>query len=331
MLVRGPDPLLQDGGYFWRQAGRPEALEPALAVDPEPLRRITTTHSDDRAGLDAMQPLVQAANSPSYWGLPLPAGVGPDAAELAGFYTYELRVGHWSESGGGGGSRWCTAQGRFGPPTRLAGVQHPPPELPCAARRTADGGVEATVPATNASPFCDMSTTIWVALYAQAAQADGAESVPGQPQMRNVLLLRAQAKLHTPPLPPGTGPSGDGSTVPRGRPAVPTPARPAAPGTSAPARPMPFPLPPPGAGFGSGFGFGSGQMYAVASFAGADVSRMLTRHGFTQAAHAAPLSVVAVELLRGGDYTEKADPIGKGLGTTRIQRTSVLVEVATNC
>ena len=39
-------------------------------------------------------------------------------AELFGFYVYELRVGHTDRI-------WCTAQGRFGHPTRVNGVQHP--------------------------------------------------------------------------------------------------------------------------------------------------------------------------------------------------------------
>lgn len=42
-------------------------------------------------------------------------------------FTYELRVGHADD-------RWCTAHGRWGPPLRIAGVQHPPPP----AARTRD-------------------------------------------------------------------------------------------------------------------------------------------------------------------------------------------------
>jgi len=46
-----------------------------------------------------------------------------DAPELFGFFVYELRVGHQKN--------WSTAQGRFGLPLRVAGVQHPAPPLLC--------------------------------------------------------------------------------------------------------------------------------------------------------------------------------------------------------
>ena len=49
--------------------------------------------------------------------------------ELFGFFVYEVRLGHKA-------GRWCTAQGRFGPPLRVAGVQHPAPPLTCQAARS---------------------------------------------------------------------------------------------------------------------------------------------------------------------------------------------------
>ena len=83
--------------------------------------------SDD-AGLDAMTPLIPAVPSAGvtdgvHWLLPLPPGIAPDALELFGFWTYEFRVGH--------NVQWSTAQGRFGRPLRVAGLQHPPPRLVC--------------------------------------------------------------------------------------------------------------------------------------------------------------------------------------------------------
>src|SRR5262249_22857656 len=124
--------------------------------------------------------------------------------ELFGFFTYELRIGHWSKpSTGSEGSqqevsprsRWCTAQGRFGPPLRVAGVQHPPPELVCAARRAADGAVEASAPLAVGQLAGLERTTLWMALYAQAFQLDGAPAAQGSEvkQMRNVLLATAHA------------------------------------------------------------------------------------------------------------------------------------------
>ena len=49
--------------------------------------------------------------------------------ELFGMFAYEIRVGHQK--------RWSTAQARFGPPLRVAGVQHPapPPSLPSGTLR----------------------------------------------------------------------------------------------------------------------------------------------------------------------------------------------------
>ena len=42
--------------------------------------------------------------------VPLPPGINPDAPELFGFWTYELRIGHKLI--------WSTAQARFGRPLR---------------------------------------------------------------------------------------------------------------------------------------------------------------------------------------------------------------------
>src|SRR5207302_10852471 len=109
-----------------------------LAIDPEPIRFITKDHGNDSAGLDAMQvmaaemanpaqPLVKV--SPVHYLLPLPPGLHGESSELFGFFTYELRVGHTD-------GIWSTAQGRYGHPARVNGVQHPAPPLKCLVTRS---------------------------------------------------------------------------------------------------------------------------------------------------------------------------------------------------
>ena len=105
-------------------------------------------------------------------------------------YTYEIRVGHAD-------GRWCTAQGRYGPPLRVAGVQHPPPSLTCQAARVAAGVI---VRAPYATPVYEgrqlrppnPKTRLWALLYARVRQGDGAA-------WQNLLLLRAPLQ---PPAPP---------------------------------------------------------------------------------------------------------------------------------
>jgi hypothetical protein len=81
---------------------------------------------------------------------------------------------------------WSTAQGRYGRPIRLTGVQHPAPALAC----TADRNEEAVVmSAPYAEPVYDgrsllpsqPHTELWGVLYTQVVQADGADH-------RNILL-----------------------------------------------------------------------------------------------------------------------------------------------
>jgi hypothetical protein len=109
---------------------------------------------------------------------------------LFGFWTYEIRVGH----SGDDLEHWSTAQARYGRPLRVTGVQHPAPSLTCYPYRDRSG-VSVRVP--FASPVFgdrrlisggDFSprSEIWVLLYAQALQADGAS-------YRNILLLEAAA------------------------------------------------------------------------------------------------------------------------------------------
>src|SRR5262249_38270404 len=116
----------------------------------------------------------------------LPPGMDPDAAELFGFFVYEVRVGHDC-------SRWSTAQARFGLPLRVVGVQHPAPQLRCSAFRDKDAVV---VTAPFASPVLNgqntrpaaPATAMFALLYAQVIQADGKA-------WRNILL-------NTVPAPP---------------------------------------------------------------------------------------------------------------------------------
>ena len=179
VLAYGPDPLLLDGS-----TRVPDPVEPPLPIDPELIRAIAPGESNDLAGLDAMQRLVPSPSSNRHYLLPLPDGLAPDSAELFGFFVYELRAGH-------DGSRWSTAQGRFGRPLRVAGVQHPAPQLRCMVTRT-DQGIIVVAP--YAAPVLDSRnlrpvmprTQLIALLYAQVLQADGAS-------WRNILLGRAPA------------------------------------------------------------------------------------------------------------------------------------------
>ena len=172
VLRYAPDPLLLRGA-----PGIPEAAEPPLPVDPEPIRVIVPGQSDDRAGIGAMQKLI-SSDSPRHFMVPLPPGLAEDSPELFGFFTYELRVGHVRG--------WSTAQGRFGTALRVTGAQHPSATLNCTVAHNSAG---IMVSAPFADPVLDgrslrptpPETDIWVLLYAQVVQADGADH-------RNVLL-----------------------------------------------------------------------------------------------------------------------------------------------
>lgn len=172
----------------------PEPVPPQLPIDSELIRFIVPNQPEDSSGLDAMVELVPDESGRHYV-MPLPPGVAPDAPELFGFWTHEIRVGHKTV--------WSTAQGRFGRPLRVAGVQHPAPVLPCIAHRVVPpegpAGVFSqpeyiAVTAPYATPVYadrkltnaaagDPRTRIWVMLYAQVMQADGST-------WRNILLGR---------------------------------------------------------------------------------------------------------------------------------------------
>jgi hypothetical protein len=177
VLRNAPDPLISRLGE-----SVPEIADPPLAVDPEWVRVVVQNQADDRAGIDAMQPMTPS-DSPLHWALPLPPGLDENSPELFGFFTYELRVGHFD--------MWSTAQGRFGPPLRVAGVQHPPPPLPCTVLRNTQGimvSAPFSLAALDGQPLQPLPprSQIWVLLYAQAKQIDGLDK-------RNVLLGRKPA------------------------------------------------------------------------------------------------------------------------------------------
>ena len=176
VLACAADPLLTDEDV-------PETKpEPALPLDPEWLRMVATGQPRDDNGLQAMQPLLQPAHSGAQYLIPLPDGLNPASPELLGLFTYEVRLGH-------AGGRWSTAQGRFGAPLRVAGVQHPPPPLACQAAR---GSNAVQVRAPFATPVQGgrhvrprlPKTRLWAVLYARVQQADAAA-------WRNLMLLRA--------------------------------------------------------------------------------------------------------------------------------------------
>jgi hypothetical protein len=184
ILKYAPDPILIPGQGF--DFSTDDYDEPPIPLDPEPIRRIVPDQTHDTAGLDAMQALIPTS-SDLHWGLPFPPGLTPDSLELLGFWTYEFRVGHWNEPEKH--TRWSTAQARFGPALRVAGVQHPPPELRCSLSR--DEKV-IRVSARLAQPVRDGKqlflsmprTQMWFLLYAQAALMDGSG------EKRNILVGR---------------------------------------------------------------------------------------------------------------------------------------------
>jgi hypothetical protein len=197
VLAYGPDPLL--AARLLPPAELPAPVEPPLPIDPEPIRAIFATQASDESGLDAMTPLIPASPSGGkpdgvHFILPLPPGISPEALDLFGFWTYEFRLGHTK--------LWSTAQGRYGRPLRVTGIQHPAPHLICSPNRNRN---EIFVSAPYATTvlngvrvydlqFGDPQTVIWFMLYAQVLQTDGAS-------YRNILLAHQQGQLLPDPPP----------------------------------------------------------------------------------------------------------------------------------
>lgn len=152
----------------------PSPVEPPLPIDPELIRAIFATPASDESGLDAMTPLIAASPSGGnpdgvHFIVPLPPGISPEALDLFGFWTYEFRVGHVK--------LWSTAQGRYGRPLRVTGIQHPAPHLICAPNRNQS---EISVSAPYATTvlngvrvydlqFGDPQTVIWFMLLRAGA------------------------------------------------------------------------------------------------------------------------------------------------------------------
>jgi len=182
VLARASDPMLASPN-----AAPAVVREDPLPIDPEAVRVILPGQPTDENGLNAMQPLIPAEAGSTRFLVPLPPGLSEDSPDLFGMLTYEFRAGHDNR-------RWSTARGRFGPPLRVTGVQHPAPPLPCYVNRT-NQLVETSAPFAQAvaggvDQGASLNTEIWFLLYAQVREASGAS-------WRNVLLKRQQG---TPPL-----------------------------------------------------------------------------------------------------------------------------------
>lgn len=198
VLASAPDPLLLPDA---EPAPDPIAY-PASAVDSELIRVVRPGQFDDFAGLSAMQRMIPAADSDRHYLLPLPPNVATDAAELFGFFTYEICVGH--DRGSTASPFWSTAQGRFGTAVRVEGVQHPAPTLHCSVWRDTE---LVTVSAPHAVAVVDgqrvlttpPGTEIWIALYAQVHQADGATRRNVQLDLRRTSLRERRPRRESAP------------------------------------------------------------------------------------------------------------------------------------
>ncbi len=188
MLANAPDQLISsnDSDQFLA----PE--ESGLSIDPEVMRQIIPGQSDDKAGMGAMQQMEKATDSDTHYLLPIPPGLHHESAELFGFFTYEFRVGHghWSDRDD---NLWSTAQGRFGRPLRVTGIQHPAPTLLSSLNRN-ENHLYLSAPyakavfngknVTSKPP----RTSLWALIYAQVFQADGLDH-------RNILLGEMEMKI----------------------------------------------------------------------------------------------------------------------------------------
>jgi hypothetical protein len=200
LINYGPDPLLISYPF-----DLPSAADTPMALDPEPIRQITPDSGNDDAGLAAMTQLQPSGSSSVHFLMPLPDGISPSALDLFGFWTYEIRCGHLL---------WSTAQGRFGRPLRVSGVQHHCPALTALTHRAnaipSDGGaIQPCIVASaglaqtvlNGQSLTNPAapqTQLWFLLYAQLRRADGKA-------WRNLLLGRLLGQpLTTTGLAPGT-------------------------------------------------------------------------------------------------------------------------------
>ena len=187
-LAYAPDQLISNNHP--EQAVAPQ--EPPLPIDPEYIRVIVPKQTDDLAGLNAMQLMEKATDSDVHYLLPLPAGMTTESPELFGFFTYEFRIGHGYWPDRKEKNLWSTAQGRFGRPLHLTGIQHPAPVLLCTTNRTEEL-IYVNAPFAKAvfngkNVTADPPRTqLWGLLYAQVRRADGAA-------YKNILLDERELK-----------------------------------------------------------------------------------------------------------------------------------------
>jgi hypothetical protein len=181
VLAIAPDQLISNNkSELWTS---PE--EPALPIDPEFIRIVTESDTNDLAGLDAMQPMEKSTSGNRHYLLPIPPNLHSNSDEMFGFFTYEFRVGHYKNMDSGD-MIWTTAQGRFGRRLRVNGIQHPVPTLTCMPNRD-DAKLWVTAPYSVAvyggkNVTADPPRTqLWALLYAQVKQADNLD-------YRNILL-----------------------------------------------------------------------------------------------------------------------------------------------
>ena len=186
VLHYAPDQLIGNNNQL-AELLRETEENPPLPIDPEYIRMITPGQTDDMAGLGAMQPMEKASDDDDiHYLLPMPPGLHPESPELFGFFTYEFRIGHGHWSNGEKENLWSTAQGRFGRPLEVAGMQHPAPTLLCNVNRDQDK-VYVSAPYAKAvwkgkNVTSDPPRTqLHCVLYAQVEQADRLE-------YRNILL-----------------------------------------------------------------------------------------------------------------------------------------------
>lgn len=157
-------------------------------LNPEEIREIIPGMSNDFAGMGIMQEMIpENSDKAKTYLLPLPEGLNPDSDELFGFFTYEIRMGHKKDA-------WSTAQGRYGRPLKVNGIQHPAPELVCTAIRSeiksplfvkkyieiSAAHSNAVLNGKNITAF-PPNASLWYCLYTQVMQADGKS-------FRNILI-----------------------------------------------------------------------------------------------------------------------------------------------
>jgi len=203
-LHRTPDPMLLPD---WEPVADPVMLE-SIPLDPELVRVITPGQVEDFAGLNAMQKLEPAGNSRRHFLVPLPPNTDPASPELFSFFTYEIRVGHGP--GKPSDPFWSTAQGRFGEPVVLEGLQHPAPELACSVFCGNGGTITARAP--FATPYLGQrrvaptppNTKIWFVLYARIMQADGKNRRNVQIDLKNATAVSPSTSVTISPQAEGS-------------------------------------------------------------------------------------------------------------------------------